>query len=83
MLASLSSATTIAWARRNGTGAAELADLVADVLEAARGTAAEERVGRAMAQLQPEAEEDEPDSTVIGKMLERTKEIARTRSVTP
>ena len=28
-----------------------------------------------MAQLQLEAEEDEPDSTVIGKMLERTKEI--------
>jgi hypothetical protein len=29
-----------------------------------------------MAQLQLEAEEDEPDSTVIGKALERTKETA-------
>jgi hypothetical protein len=32
--------------QKNGTGAAELADLVADVL-GARGTAEEERVGRA------------------------------------
>ena len=62
--------------QKNGTGAAELADLVADVLEAARETAEEERVGRAMAQLQLEAEEDESDSTVIGKMLERIEEIA-------
>jgi hypothetical protein len=39
------------------------------------GAVAEERVGRAMAQLQLEAKEDEPDSTVIGKVLSEQRRL--------
>jgi hypothetical protein len=46
------------------------------VLEAVQGTAEEQRVGKIMAQLELEADEDKPDGTVIGKVLDRAKEVA-------
>jgi hypothetical protein len=61
--------------QRVGADAAELADLVAVVIEAARGTAEEERVGKLVAQLQLEADEDEPEPATVKKGLERLKGV--------
>ena len=61
---------------RKGTEAGELTELIAAVLEAVQGTAEEQRVGKIMAQLELEADEDKPDGTVIGKVLDRAKEVA-------
>jgi hypothetical protein len=62
--------------RKTGTRASELTELIAAVLEAAKGTPEEQRVARAMAQLELEADGDEPDPTIIGKVLERATDIA-------
>jgi hypothetical protein len=62
--------------QKTGTRAGELTELIAAVLEAAKGTPEEQRVARAMAQLELEADGDEPDPTIIGKVLERAKDIA-------
>ena len=62
--------------QKSGTEAGELTELIAAVLEAVQGTAEEQRVGKIMAQLELEADEDKPDGTVIGKVLDRAKEVA-------
>lgn len=62
--------------QKTGTNGGELTELIAAVLEAAQGTADEQRVGKIMAQLELEADEDEPDQTVMGKMLDRAEEVA-------
>jgi hypothetical protein len=62
--------------QKTGGDAGELTELIAAVLDAAQGTPEELRVGKVMAQLELEADEDKPDSTVMGKALERAKEVA-------
>ena len=62
--------------QKTGTRAGELTELIAAVLEAVKGTPEEQRVARAMAQLELEADGDEPDPTIIGKVLERATDIA-------
>jgi hypothetical protein len=62
--------------QKTGTKTGELTELIAAVLDAAKGTADEQRIGKIMAQLELEADENDPDQTVIGKVLERAEEVA-------
>jgi hypothetical protein len=62
--------------QKTGAHAGELTELIAAVIDAAKGTPEEDRVGNVMAQLELEADRDEPDPTIIGKMLDRAQDIA-------
>ena len=62
----------------SGAGGSELADLLAAVIEAAKGTEVEDRVGRLVTQLGLEADEEEPDQTIVGKTLDRLQDTAST-----
>lgn len=62
---------------QNNAGAgSEFADLLQAVLAAASQTNEDERVAKLVAQLQLEAEEEEPDSTFVGKTLDRIQDTA-------
>jgi hypothetical protein len=62
--------------QKTGAKTGELTELIAAVLDAAQGTPEEQRVGKLMAQLELEADEDEPDQTVMGKVLDRVEDVA-------
>lgn len=62
---------------QNNEGAgSEFVDLLQAVLTAASQTNEDERVAKLVAQLQLEAEEEEPDSTFVGKTLDRIQDTA-------
>jgi hypothetical protein len=60
----------------NQTAHPELADLIRAIVDAARGTEIEDRISKLMAQLELEVDEDEPDETIVGKVLDRAEGVA-------
>lgn len=62
--------------QNHGAGTAELAELVVAVLQAAKDTSEEARVGKLIAQLQLEADEDTPEATFIDKTVDRLEDAA-------
>lgn len=54
----------------------ELAELITAVLESATGTVEEKRVAKLVAQLQLEADEEEPEPTTVSKTLDRLQDTA-------
>lgn len=62
--------------QNNGTSGSELTSLLARIIEAARGTNEEATVNRLVTKIQLEADDDEPDETVVTKAVERLEAVA-------
>ena len=56
---------------------------VVHVIEAANGTEVEDRINKLMAQLELESDEEEPDETVVGTLLDRGQKVVTQATVAP
>jgi len=61
----------------NNASPSELAQLIAEVLDAAKAAGQQDRVGRLVTQLQIEADEDEPEPTIMSTTLDRLENVAK------
>jgi hypothetical protein len=61
----------------NNASPSELTQLITAVLEAAKEAGQQDRVGKLITQLQIEAEEDEPESTIMSTTLDRLENVAK------
>ena len=62
--------------QNNGTFGSELTSLLTAIIEASRGTDEEDAVSRLVAKIQLEADDEEPDETVVTKAVERLESVA-------